>query len=905
MKQYFVLLATFICCQFTAAYSQPAIVVKGTVRNAASTETIPHVSVRLKNKGNGTTTDSSGYFQLTVPALPAVLLVTHSGFDDQEITVGGSGMVTCSLLPSSLVLEGVLLASKGIPTKVLDAAFSAERIGLKQIRNLPATSVYDATAYVKGIDITSSSLTFKTPSTRGFNGSGSTRVNQLVDGMDNQAPGLNFFVGNFNGPSDLDLESIEILPGASSALYGPGGMNGTILINSKNPFTYPGLSVNIKQGINHVDKQQRAAPGAYYDYALRYAKTLGDKLAFKIGAHYIKAIDWLANDSTNYLRSGTSGKLVGGNRVTDPNYDGVNVYGDETSVDVRQFVGAIAQQYPVGHPLRTAILQLYNSMQDPTPVSRTGYAEKDIIDPETFNLKLNAALHYKIGKNTEAMLMGNWSTGNTVYTDDNRYALKGIKIGQYKLEVRNPKWFLRSYTTQEDAGEAFSATVATQLFNEGWKRSYDSANPSGSWYIQYATSFIQTSLGGGSAAAAHAAGRATADQGRPEAGSTAFRQLFDQVRKTAIPNGGLFQEKSQLWMNEGQYRFGDAANNAELIVGANYKRYILNSNGTLFIDTLKPISINETGAYLQVTRKLWGDKLTLTASGRFDKNANFKAQFTPRAALLLAVAKDQKLRLSYQTAYRFPGNLSQWIRLNVGGDYMLLGGLPWVMDYMQANKNPVYEIGANGTPASTPYVYKTFNPETMRSFELGYKGLIQNRLLVDAYVYLGKYEDFIGRIGLLQPATGKAYSIVVNSTNSVKTHGFGLGMDYRMKKNFSAFFNLYSDVITDVPAGFKSYFNAPKYRFNAGLANSGLGKKQRIGFNVMMRWQDGFDWEGELANGPLPAFATADAQLSLNLKPSKSVIRIGGTNIFNRYYKNAYGNPRIGGLYYVSYGYNL
>lgn len=904
MKRQLLLLAVLLGCLTCTVIAQTTVI-KGTVVNSATAEPLSRVSVRLKNSTAGTITDSSGRFLLSVPSLPASIILSHSGFDALEISVTNSNAVHYTLSPSSLVLEGVLLASKGIPTKVLDAAFSAEMIGLKQIRNLPATSAYDATAYTKGIDITSSGLLFKTPSTRGFNGSGSTRVNQLVDGMDNQAPGLNFFVGNFNGPSDLDLESIEILPGASSALYGPGGMNGTILINSKNPFTHPGLSVSIKQGMNHVDKRQRNNAGSYSDYAFRYAKTLGDKWAFKIGAHYIRAIDWLANDSSNYLRSGTSGKLISGNRVTDPNYDGVNVYGDETSVDLRQFVGAIAQSYPVGHPFRNAILQLYSSMQNPTPVSRTGYAEKDIIDPETFNLKLNGALHYKIGKNTEAILMGNWSTGNTVYTDDNRYALKGIKIGQYKLEVRNKNWFLRSYTTQEDAGEAFSATVATQLFNEGWKRSYNPSDPAGSWYIQYAGAFIQTSLGGGSAASAHAAGRATADQGRPEAGSANFRQLFDKVRSTPIPNGGLFKEKSQLWMNEGQYRFGDASKNAELIVGGNFKRYILNSYGTLFIDTLKAITINETGAYLQVTRKLWGDKLTLTASGRFDKNANFKAQFTPRAALLFSVAKEQRLRLSYQTAYRFPGNLSQWIRLDVGGDYMLLGGLPWVMEYMQADKYPVYEIGANGQPASTAFVYKPFNPETMRSFELGYKGLIQNRLLVDAYAYLGKYEDFIGRIGLFQPATGMAYSIVVNSANSVKTHGFGLGLDYRMKKNFSAFFNLYSDVITDVPAGFKSYFNAPKYRFNAGLANSGLGKKQVIGFNIMMRWQDGFNWEGELANGPLPAFATADAQVSFNMKRAKSVIRIGGTNIFNRYYKNAYANPVIGGLYYVSYIYNF
>jgi outer membrane receptor for ferrienterochelin and colicin len=494
--------------------------------------------------------------------------------------------------------------------------------------------------------------------------------------------------------------------------------------------------------------------------------------------------------------------------------------------------------------------------------------------------------------------MGYWATGNSVYTDDNRYALKGIKIGQYKLEVKHKKWFFRTYTTQEDAGEAYSATVATQYLNEAWKRSEQ-------WYPEYVGAYLGALGQGAGPAQAHTIARGYADIGRPEPGSAQFNQIFDQVRKTPIPNGGRFKEKSQLWMTEGQYTFGNASRSAEVIVGGNYKNYVLNSGGTLFIDTTGAIKIDEIGAYAQVTRKLFADHLTLTASGRFDKNENFKAQFTPRFAALIKAAKDHNIRMSYQTAYRFPGNLSQWIRLDIGADFLLLGGLPWVMDYMNATKDPVHQVNGDGTIDPNPYQYRDFRPETMRSFEIGYKGVINNKLLVDAYAYFGKYQDFIGRIGLYQPSTGNAYSIVVNSSNEVKTHGFGLGVDYKMGNNFSMFFNGYSDVITDVPSGFKSYFNTPKYRMNAGFANSGLGKSEKFGFNVMMRWQDAFDWEGELANGPLSAFTTVDAQVSYKLSRIKSVIRLGGTNIFNRYYKNAFGNPQIGGLYYAGFVYNL
>lgn len=886
-RQILILLLTCISGLF--AFSQ-SIVISGTVKSTDNNEPLANASIVVKNSNSGTTTNDKGNFRFTVASLPVTILISYTNYLPQEIQVDTINEISIRLEPASIIMNGVVLESKGIPTKIMDYPSSAVFIGQRTIRQLPTTSVYDALASAPGVIQTISSLTFKTPSTRGFNGSGSTRVNQIVDGMDNQAPGLNFFVGNFAGLTELDIESIELLPGASSALYGPGGMNGTILINSKNPFKHPGLSFQARQGIMHIDKKQRSNASPYYDYSMRWAKVFNKRLAFKIGAQYLSARDWLANDSSNYLRTGTTGKLVPGNRMTDPNYDGVNVYGDETSVDIYPFLAAVLGP---NHPLAEHI-----------PVSRTGYAEKDVIDPETKNIKLSGALHYKFNDKLEGQFMGYWSTGNTVYTDDNRYALKGIKIGQYKLELKHKNWFLRSYTTQENAGEAYSATVATQYLNEAWKRSFDGTNIQGSWYPQFTGAYLQARMGGADKMTALNLARGYADQGRPAAGSDQFKQIFDQVRKIPIPNGGLFREKSQLWMTEGQYNIPGLEKIVGIIVGASFKKYKLDSDGTLFIDTLNAISIKETGGYVQATRSLLNNIVTLTASGRFDKNENFKAQFTPRFAALIRVAKDNNIRMSYQTAYRFPGNLSQWIRLNIGSDIMLLGGLPWVMDYMNADKNPVYEV-INNAPASTPYVYREFKPETMRSFEVGYKGLFKNKLLIDAYAYFGKYEDFLGRIGLYQPATNKAYSIVVNSANHVKTHGFGLGMDYRMKKNYSAFFNVYSDVITDVPAGFKAYFNTPKYKFNTGFGNSGIGKKEKVGFNILMRWQDSFNWEGELANGPIKSFTTVDAQVSYKLQKAKSLIRLGGTNIFNKYYKNAYGNPEVGGLYYASFIYNL
>jgi len=915
------------CMLGQVIYSQPpTATVTGKVTNEKN-EALPYVTVRVKTGKEATQTDAQGKFSLKVTSIPVVLLISSTEYDEKEVSVTNSDEVAVSLVANEKTLGEVIIGTGGdsrLKGKLINAPVSYETVTKKDFNN-SASDPYGTVLSKKGLDVTLSSITYKTYSTRGFNGSGSSRVNQIMDGMDNQAPGLNFSVGNFVGLSDLDIESIEILPGASSALYGPGGMNGTIILNSKSPFSKinSGLSLLVKNGITDVGKYQRDKVGGYYDYALRWSKNFNNKFAFKIGAQYTQANDWLANDTTNYLRSGGTGQVVPGTRQTDPNYDGVNVYGDETTFNMQYIANAVLKggtdQFKQGYyaatgtyPSQAQINGFLSTNPNTAPfyvgmnnglipnqnVSRTGYNEIDAIDPKTKNIKLNGALHYKFNNGIEAVLAGHWATGNTVYTGNNRYALKDIKIGQYKLELRNKNWFLRGYTTQENAGEAYSATVTSQYFNEAWKSS-------NLWYPQYIAYYVGAiATPGVTPSMAHQMARGFADQGRPLPGSDQFTHLYDSVRKVPIPKGGLFLEKSQLWMGEGQYNFNDKIKFAEVIIGGNVKKYILDSKGTVFIDTLEAIKINEMGAYAQITKKLFSDKLSIGVSGRYDKNENFKGKFTPRVTALVNLAEGHNLRFSYQTAYKFPTTQQQWIRLNVG-NVMLLGGLPWVNDFMNTKELPTYVY--NPPAPSAPYTYKELKPESMRSFEAGYKGYINKKLLIDMYAYFGKYTDFLGRIVLVQPTNNnKLYSVVTNSETDVNTWGAGIGFDYKMAKNYFSFFNAYTDNLTNVPTGFQAGFSTPKYRLNAGFGNSGLGKKKNLGFNINLRWQDDFYWEsGGLADGTVKAYTTVDAQINYKLPKIKSMIKLGGTNITNKFYQTGFGNPYIGGMYYISFAYNI
>lgn len=958
MRNLRLLIQFFLALGISAfSYSQNTVIT-GNIKNGSNNEAVPAVSVTIKGSDGGTFSDEKGNFKLTTTkALPLTLVFTSIGFELKELLVSSlAAPANVTLEPtSSLGIEVVVSASR-VPEKILESPVSIERVGIADIRNTASTGYYDILKNIKGVDLVYSSLTFATPSTRGFNGSGNARLNQLVDGMDNQAPGLNFSVGTVIGVTELDVESMELLPGASSALYGPGGMNGTILINSQDPFKYQGLSFQVKTGIMHVDKRQRSQPSAYHDWSVRWGQKVSEKFAFKIGAQFIQAKDWIGTDKTNYQAGDVSqnqyGNVKAGDRVSDPNYDGVNVYGDETTTNLNdQGTGSVLQQVADGikqasqsspaYPYIAAFLDSTVGSYGAFDVSRTGYDEKDVVENNAVNVKLSGGLYYKITDNIEASLVGYWGTGNTVYTGSDRYALKNLKIGQYKLELKHKNWFIRGYTTQENAGDSYNATISARLFNEAW---LPSGGPTG-WYSQYTQNFMLAKLnpylaylGGGTYnatpdVAAHNFARGVADQLRPAPGSSQFKTAFNKVASTPISQGGgLFLDKTDLYLAEGQYNFRDILKFADLLVGASFKQYVLNSQGTLFADTAGNIKINEVGAYAQLSRSLLDDKLRLTASGRYDKNENFKGRFTPRFTAVFKVAEDHNIRASYQTAYRFPTTQNQWINLVIGGGTVLLGGLPQLRDFYGFGTNKAYTVNSvmaagvalqSGTPPAEAFAllqegqFPEYKPETLRSFELGYKGLIQKKLLIDAYGYYGKYENFLGRVVVLQAlqpgnpmdlfsaSTRRSVSIATNSSGKVSTYGFGVSVDYLLPRNFVVNGNISSDKIDDVPPGFVSFFNAPSYRLMLGLGNTGFGYQKRFSFNVNLRNQDGFFCESDFRQGNVDGYTTVDAQVSYKFPQIRSVLKLGGTNIFNTYYKTSFGNPEIGGIYYLSFGYNV
>ena len=933
--------------------------ISGKVSDGASKESLIGVSVAVKGKVIGTISDGKGNFALsTTTPTPFTISVSSIGYKTQEIIVSGAKSdFDIKLEEQNILGQEVVVSASRVEESVMTSPVSVEKMDLRAIQNTPSISFYDALKNLKGVDVNVQSLTFQSVTTRGFNGSGNPRVVQLVDGMDNQAPGLNFAVGNIVGISELDLESVELIPGAASALYGPNAMNGIILMNSKSPFLYQGLSANLKYGIMNESSRTTPTTG-YTDYSLRYAKAFNNKFAFKLNFAYLQGQDWQANNYSNQSLLNGNGSGVG-TRGSDQGYNGVNVYGDESSqgLNFQNLLRPILQDPTNG--LTAGINQIsaatrglltptaiFNSVfpNNTVFVSRTGYEENTLADYATKSLKLNAALHYRLNDKVEAVLQGNYGFGTSLYTGSDRYSIKNFTLWQAKAELKGADFYLRAYTTQENSGDSYANSLLASGINEAWKKSE-------SWYGDYVAGFagtygvaaltaygtaLQTALATGktptdaiiaantavagiSATNYYGAARGNADKGRFLPGTTEFNAAADASKSRAIPGilapasaraiGAKFNDKTAMYHGEGMYNLTKKFNDAlEVIVGANLRSYNLNSNGTIFSldESGKEFTITEFGGYVSLGKKLFDDKFKLSGSMRYDKNQNFSGQFTPRISGVFSPNANNNFRVSYQTGFRMPTTQNQYIDLFVGSA-RLLGGLPFLRDkYLQGK--PAYSVTdiATGKANPTAVTFAEFKPEKVYTWEIGYKGLLGKKLFVDAYYYQSTYQDFINGVSVTTASKPQeinalnVFSISTNTPVDVKTAGWGLGFDYSLPGGFTLGMNGARNEITnqkELPAENQQVgFSTPLYRVNANVGNRNIAGTG-FGFSVAWRYQEAFD-------GPTGIASTLVSQQRLAYVPqfntldfqvSKKIASI--KSIIKIGGNNVLGNP-----YYTGFG---
>jgi iron complex outermembrane recepter protein len=923
--------------------------IKGSIADETNNG-LPLGFARIVVKGTslGAYSDEAGAFSIPYTgALPVQLEITYTGYDTLTVTVRNLVQpLKLSMKEKTITIEVDIQADR-VSKKQQESPLTVETLDLIAIRETPAPNFYEALGNLKGVDITAASMGFKVINTRGFNSTRPVRSLQIIDGVDNQAPGLNFSLGNFVGSSELDVQGVELIVGASSAQYGPGAFNGVIKMTTKSPFLHKGLSVMAKVGERDL-----------FETALRYAKVFSTKsgrefLAFKFNASYFRAYDWVANDMSPTLQSRSDRSNPGG-------YDAVNRYGDEAAVDF--------QTNRINRFNRPGLGLFY----------RTGYNEKDLVDYNTYSLKLGAAMHWKIYKELEFIYSYNFGTGTTVYQGDNRYSLKGLQFHQHKIELRNDKFFVRFYYTGEDAGKSYDAVFTAVIlqnnakFNTAnqpdWQRDYNRfwqqiINPQVTSYLGIPATSSGSPLAGAisipgldslvaklpSALLAdwHKQARAFADgngftvgsKPRLDPGSPEFRTEFNRVisNPSFLRGGSRFVDESALWHAHGEYRFNPrdykkdlgAAYNFNITVGANFRYYTPRSYGTIFADTLidpndeskgyRVITNWELGAYVAYEHKFLLEKLKLNAALRVDKNQNFNAVVSPAVSLVYTLKKNHTFRASFTSAIRNPTLQDQYLYYNLG-TAILRGNLDGVnnvvtlasaLDFLRNGLNPSFLKELTLRPV---------RPEIVRSIELGYKGVISKNVFIDLSYYYSWYNDFLGyQIVSTKPTLENNYLIRVsrysaNARDQVTTQGISVAVNYYFKKYFSLTGNYSWNKLdkggsTDpiIPA-----FNTPEHKFNISIGGRDIkwtiigknGKAYKIhnwGFNFNFRWVQGFLFEGSPQfTGQVPTYTTLDGQLNYRNPKWKTIFKLGATNMLGVPFIQVYGGPAIGRLVYFS-----
>jgi outer membrane receptor protein involved in Fe transport len=971
--------------------------VSGVITDKQFGEPLIGANIKVKNELIGTVTDIDGNFSLTVDLpTPFTLVISYIGYTpiEKEVTTTELGIAIVLEEEGVLVNEVVVSASR-VEERILESPVTIEKMDPIAIKQAATADYYDAIANLKGVQSTSGSLSLTSINTRGFGSISNTRFVQLMDGMDNAAPLLNFPTGNVVGISELDIHSVELIPGAASALYGANAFNGILLMTSKNPFDYQGLSAQVKVGMTNGNNME--SPKPQNTVAARYAKSFAkNKLAFKANISYMRATDWIA---TNY----TEGRQIGA--ITDPpvlgseGFDGLNTYGDETQVGPVPsafYAGLLAPAYAENADLLAALAPegadlslegLTNSLRNlrTLDIRRTGIREADLLETErASSFKVDGALHYRPNDKIEISYSYRRGQGDGVYQGSERYALRKFNQQFHKFEITGDEFFVRAYTSMTDDGDSYNLAALGGFVNEAFiPTAPRTSGPLAgtSWLTHFLgaygllgllyTDFNGMNLSDADHLNATRIARQVADgnitnsgdaifvnllrgvigteESIPQPGSEAFENTVNNVRDQLLPNGAGFIDNSRLYNVEFNYNFKKLFDVVDLQVGAQWRQYDLFTQGTVFLEDPdgdginERIHINEYGAYTQIGKKFFDERLKLQASARFDKNQNFKGQVSPRVSVVYTAgqAKMHNVRASWQTGFRNPATQDQYIFFPSSSG-ILIGstesnaarfGIHNGGAYTESSYAAAQAAAAQGNPnaadllevANIPYV----QPEKLNAAEIGYKGVVKNKLMFDFNAYFNVYTNFmveqtvVTKTGVnvggvyyqgadnifandstvAQFRTVSRFRPTLNAPGKIKSYGTALGIAYKLPKGFRILASYNYDNFfynkAEFNEDFEPQFNLALHKWQIGLSNQNIVKG--FGFDIQYRWSSETDYQSSYANALIPAYGVLNAQVSYQIPKIKTTVKLGGQNLLRTEYQTNPGGPTIGWQYYVGF----
>jgi outer membrane receptor protein involved in Fe transport len=926
------LLIALSFCAVSISFGQK-VLFKGTVIDEVSNQGVPLAKITVTGQSSGAQADPDGKFEIMLTFSPEMLslklLVSGENYSEEEFTVTPQDKeLIFSLKSTPKVLNEIVVSSSRVSEKIFEAPVSIQKLSAKEIQATSSGNFYEGLKNLKGVDISTSSAGFQAVNMRGFNTTAPVRVVQFVDGMDNQAPGLNFPVGNLVGANPLDLQSIEVITGPASALYGANAFQGVVNMIIKDPFRNQGFSAEFKTGSRNL-----------LEWNYRFAQAFGknDRFAVKFTTSVLKMKDWLANDTSSNTYGDISADVNLSNIVSQLQYDQSLSQEDQDNwlalnnyIEFNPVVGEIG-------------LNVKN-------VAAPGYLENQLAQNDVESLKSNFGLYYKVNENSQISYTGKFGTGTAIYQGANRYSINDILFHQHKVEWTGKNHLLRAYTTVEDAGNSYDA-VFTGI-------NISKASIGDNWVPTYLKTFFET-LGDlnndydddaslDDVNQAMNAALAAADSSWYQPGTYAYDSIRRAIVNSAdLQKGSKFVDRSAFYHVDGQYSFSKIKF-VDILAGGNYRFYTPNSYGTIFSDTLvnradtladgsanlkaefTKLRLWEVGGFIQMSKRLFNDKFRAMASIRVDKNQNFDVQFSPRISVAYT-GKSHNIRIGAQSAFRTPTLQNQFIDLNLG-PITLIGNLNgqenlYTLNSVTAFKDSLAAVNGDLNAVDHNLLmarsFAALKPEQVKTLELGYRGLIKNKLYIDADVYFNQYTNFIADVRIVKPLNGavageesgfdaiitdqyEVYQVPVNSEKTVNSLGGSLGLSYPINNKYQASMNYtFAQLLTEtLEEDLIPGFNTTPHKVNLGVTGKNIFKN--LGFTTNFQYVHGFEWQSTFGTGQIPAYTVWDVQLNypFKVKDADMVLRLGSSNVLNQARREVFGGPMIGRMIYTTIAFN-
>ena len=265
----------------------------GRVSDVETGMAVSAAQIQVVGQRSGSLSDGSGMYVIQLPAGTYSLVVTEVGhqtarFDGITVVAGQTTRFDLELTSTALALDGlVITASRGTPEKQVDAPATTHLVSATEIAERPTVTAVDHLRSAPGADIITHGLQATNVVVRGFNNIFSGALHALTDHRLAGVPSLRVNLLHFIPPTNEDLERMEVVLGPGSALYGPNTADGVLHILTKSPLTSQGTTVTLGGGERSV-----------FQGSFRSAFLVGEDLGVKVSGQYLRGDEWEYVDPT-------------------------------------------------------------------------------------------------------------------------------------------------------------------------------------------------------------------------------------------------------------------------------------------------------------------------------------------------------------------------------------------------------------------------------------------------------------------------------------------------------------------------------------------------------------------------------------------------------------------------------